>query len=297
MFRHPAPAPPAPLAAGSAHRPPPPPDRRPRQRIPRAPPARASLPGCAPRSPAPLPAAEPGSAAALPAPAGPRRLGIDAQDLAPRLHQRVESRHGEIRRPHEDQPHGRLPGHARARTAPSPASALSSARRTSPLHRARWSMNSRPLRWSISCWAQIAQRSPNSCFVHLPVEPQPAQPHPLRPGHVLIDLGDREAPLLAGLRLLRRPRAISGLISTMGWRRIVLVAAVHDEDLPHHPELGSRQPDPRRLVHRRQHVRRQRADLVVHRLDAVRRPCAAADRGGSGWVGSSWPRNRRCRLP
>ena len=42
-------------------------------------------------------------------------------------------------------------------------------------------------------------------LVRLAVEPDPAQPHPRRPRHVLVDLGDRQAALLAGLRLLRAP--------------------------------------------------------------------------------------------
>ena len=58
------------------------------------------------------------------------------------------------------------------------------------------------------------------------------------------------------------------MISTIGSRRLVLAGAVHDEDLLHHPELRRRQPDPRRLVHRRQHVLGERAHALVHRLDA-----------------------------
>ena len=141
-------------------------------------------------------------------------------------------------------------------------------------------MNSRPFRWSISCWAQTAQRSPNSCSCASPVEPEPAQPDPRRPGHVVVDLGDRQAPLLAGHRLLGRPDDLR-VHQHHRLLRLVLAGAVHDEDPLHHPELGRREPDARRLVHRRQHVGGQRPH-------ARRRPprpgSAALRRRGSGWI-------------
>ena len=138
----------------------------------------------------------------LPAPAGPRRLGIGAKDRVPRRHQRVQRGHGELRRAHEDQPHGNP-----ARRGSGPRLLLLQLPHPRGDHR--------PLHP-----AQVVDEEPAAQVVHLvlgadrpavgelrlvrlAVEPQPAQPHPLRPGHLLVDLGDREAPLLAGLRLLR----------------------------------------------------------------------------------------------
>ena len=182
-------------------------------------------------------------ARALPAARRARRLGVDAGDGVPRGDQRLERRHGEVGRSHEDEAHGR------AGLGP----------RLLPLQLLHARGDHRALDR-----AQIVDEEPALQVVELvlhadggavgelrlvrgAVEPEPAHPHPRRAGHVLVDVRDREAALLAGDGLLRGPSEL-GVDEHHRLRRVVLAGDSPSPPLAASPRAGSRRarcPAPR----------------------------------------------------
>ena len=68
-----------------------------------------------------------------------------------------------------------------------------------------WSMNRTPLRWSISCCRQVASRPARLDLARLAVEVEIFDLHLRRPLDLLVIFRDRQAALLVGRLLFRRP--------------------------------------------------------------------------------------------
>ena len=125
-------------------------------------------------------------------------------------------------------------------------------------------MNSTPLRWSISCWMQVANSPSASTSCALPSISRYLHPHLGRPLDVLVIFRDGEAAFLVQVHLFRRP---GDLRIDEHLRRflVVLFREVHGHEAQRLADLDRRQPDAGRVIHRLEHVIGERANGGVHR--------------------------------
>ena len=150
----------------------------------------------------------------------------------------------------------------------------------SRFRRDRWSMNSTPSRWSISCWRQTASRPSisSSCGLALDVEPARADAvgaH--RPRHIgRAPTGSPRCRAPPGPNAAR----ISGLMKTRGSLTgspplFLRLLQVDDQEALRHADLDRGEADAGRVVHRLEHVGDERRA-------ARRRPSRRAWKSGAG---------------
>ena len=147
-------------------------------------------------------------------------------------------------------------------------------------------MKSTPLRWSISCWTQVASSPSASASTVLPSRLRVAEPHPVGPLDLLVIFRDREAALLVGALLLRGP---DDLRIDQHHRPALLVRSSatvdHDEAL-RHADLDRGETDAGRVVHRLEHVRGEgRTSSVISPTARTRRRKRGSGRMTRGRIG------------
>ena len=149
----------------------------------------------------------------------------------------------------------------------------------------RWSTNSTPSRWSISCCRQAASSPSASISCARALEVPIAHLDPRRPGHVGILAGQRQAALLA-----RRPLLADA--DDLGVDQVRSAPACRPASgrprpaAARRPTCGAARPMPGRRIHGRQHRGTSaRTASVVGRADRARLGAQDRVRAGSGWAG------------
>ena len=125
-----------------------------------------------------------------------------------------------------------------------------------------WSMNSTPLRWSISCCRQVASSPLASTSCWLAVEIEVADLHLGGPLDLLVVFRDRQAALLVGGLLLGRPDDLR-IDDHLRLARLVLAGEVERDHALRHADLDRREPDPGGVVHGVEHVGDERFHLAL----------------------------------
>ena len=98
-------------------------------------------------------------------------------------------------------------------------------------------------------------------FLRLAVEPGPAHPHLGRADHLGVDVGERQAAFLEDPRGLGQADDLGVDHDQRRGAAVGILAAIHHEHPLQHAQLRRGKAHARRLVHRGQHVGRQRLEL------------------------------------
>ena len=107
-----------------------------------------------------------------------------------------------------------------------------------------WSMNSTPLRWSISCCSTVASSPFASTSCALPSRSVKLHLHLRGPLDLLVVFRDRQAAFLVGALLLRGPDDLR-IDEHLRLLRLVLLGGVDGDDALRHADLNRREADAR----------------------------------------------------
>ena len=143
-------------------------------------------------------------------------------------------------------------------------------------------MKSVPWRWSVSCWKMRARNPSASNSTGRPCEVLGAQVQARRALRRRVRAPDGQASLVHDVLPLE-----TGELGVGERVRAGLVAGVEDDEPDRTPDLGGRQADARRVVHRLDHVGGERARARRRTARRSRRAAAGRGRRAVGSDGSS----------